>query len=71
MREPQPSPANVLTDNQSPTCTNTTTMAERELAAFISAVTELFGSERARPSTRDWLHELALMNSPLSLAKMP
>jgi len=34
------------------------TMAERELAAFFSAVTELFGSEQAEHSAEDWLREL-------------
>jgi hypothetical protein len=36
------------------------TMAERELGAFISAVTELFGSEQAWLAAEDWLDELAL-----------
>lgn len=39
--------------------------AERELSAFISAVTELFGPEQARVSTDDWFEELTLMNRPL------
>lgn len=38
--------------------------AERELSAFIGAVTELFGPEQARVSTEDWLDELALMARP-------
>jgi len=38
--------------------------AERELSAFISAVTELFGSEQARLSTEDWLDESELIDSP-------
>lgn len=46
-----------------PTCTDVMTMAERELAAFISAVTELFGSGQARLSAEDWLDELELMDS--------
>jgi hypothetical protein len=48
--------------NRNPACSDQT-MAERELAAFFSAVTELFGSEQARLSAEDWLHELAAMNS--------
>jgi len=40
-------------------------LAERELASFIGAVTELFGPEQARLSTEDWLDELELMNSAL------
>jgi len=39
-------------------CADFMTMAERELAAFFSAVTELFGSEQAEHSAEDWLREL-------------
>ena len=39
------------------------TMAERELGSFISAVTELFGSEQARLAVEDWLDELELMET--------
>jgi hypothetical protein len=39
-------------------------MAERELSAFIRAVTELFGPEQARLSTEDWLDESELMGGP-------
>jgi hypothetical protein len=38
--------------------------AERELAAFLGAVTELFGATQARISAEDWLDESALMDSP-------
>jgi hypothetical protein len=31
--------------------------AERELGAFMSAVTELYGSEQARISAEDWIEE--------------
>ena len=41
-----------------PACGDLMTMAERELAAFFSAVTELFGSEQAELSAEDWLQEL-------------
>lgn len=37
-------------------------MAERELAAFFTAVTELFGSEQAEASVEDWLRELIASN---------
>lgn len=37
-------------------------MAERELAAFFSAVNELFGSEQAEASAEDWLRELIASN---------
>lgn len=39
-------------------------MAERELASFIGAVTELFGPEQARLSAGDWVEESELMDSP-------
>jgi hypothetical protein len=34
------------------------TMAEQELSAFFSAVTQSFGSQQAKLSAEDWLHEL-------------
>ena len=40
-----------------------TQLAERELASFICAVTELFGPEQARLSADDWLDESELMDS--------
>ncbi len=46
-----------------PARTDFMAMAERELGAFINAVTELCGPEQARLSAEDWLEELALMNS--------
>jgi hypothetical protein len=45
------------------------TMAERELGAFISVVTELFASEQARLAAEDWLDELALMEAPAWIDK--
>jgi len=44
------------------TCEDQINMAERELSAFIRAVTELFGPEQARLSTEDWLDESGLMD---------
>ena len=41
-----------------------THLAESELSAFISAVTELLGPEQARASAGDWLEESELMDSP-------
>jgi len=38
-------------------------IAERELAAFLGAVTELFGPEQGRVSAEDWLDESELMDS--------
>ena len=52
-RAPNKSPKNC-----DPTCSDVVTMAERELAAFFGAVTELFGSEQAEISAEEWLHEL-------------
>ena len=37
--------------------------AERELSAFLGAVTKLFGPEEARVSAEDWLDESELMDS--------
>jgi hypothetical protein len=39
-------------------------LGERELSAFIRAVTELFGPEQAGLSAEDWLEEAELMDSP-------
>jgi hypothetical protein len=38
--------------------------AEKELAAFASAVEELFGRAQARQSIEDWMSELELMDWP-------
>jgi len=46
------------------TCEGQIKMAERELSAFIRAVTELFGPEHARLSTEDWLDESELKDRP-------
>ncbi len=39
-------------------------IAERELFAFIGAVTQLYGREEAKLSAEDWLDESELMDSP-------
>jgi hypothetical protein len=39
-------------------------LAERELAAFAGAVSELFGPEQARVSTAEWIDELESLNWP-------
>ncbi len=39
-------------------------IAERELCAFICAVTELFGRDEAELSAEDWLSESVSMDSP-------
>ena len=46
------------------TCREQILMAERELSAFVSAVTELFGPEQAKLSAHDWLEESELTDSP-------
>ncbi len=43
---------------------NETRLAQLELSAFVGGVTELFGSEQAKISVRDWLDESELMDSP-------
>ena len=45
------------------TCEDQINLAERELSAFLRAVTELFGPEQARLSTDDWLYESDLIDS--------
>ena len=49
-------------------CSDQKLSAERELSAFIAAVTELFGSEQARLSAQDWLDELESMDRPTPFA---
>jgi hypothetical protein len=39
-------------------------IVERDLSAFISAVTQLFGPEEAKLSVEDWLDESELVDSP-------
>jgi hypothetical protein len=41
-----------------PSCADFMTMAERELAAFLNAVAQLFGPEERKLSAEDWLQEL-------------
>jgi hypothetical protein len=63
MHETQTRVVDELTNGDGPTFAKLMTMAERELGAFISAVTDLFGSEQARLSAEDWLDELVLMEA--------
>lgn len=46
-----------------PTCEEQVLLAERELSAFITAVTRLFGPDQARLSADDWLDEFESMDS--------
>jgi len=39
-------------------------LEEREISAFIGAVTELFGLEEARVAEREWLEEESLIDAP-------
>ena len=43
---------------KNPDCTDSMSNAEGELAAFFGAVKELFGSELAELSAKDWLRQL-------------
>lgn len=43
---------------RNPDCTDSMSNAERELTAFFGAVKELFGSELAELSAKEWLREL-------------
>jgi hypothetical protein len=60
-------PLNKQLNNHDLSCGDLMTVAERELAAFFTAVTELFGSEQAKISAEDWLRELmALDHLPIN-----
>jgi hypothetical protein len=48
---------------QSPAYSDLVRKAERELGAFISAVTELYGAEQARLSAIDWLEQIEYSNN--------
>lgn len=63
MHETQMRVVDELTNGDGPTFAKLMTMAERELGAFISAATELFGSEQVRLVAEDWLDELVLMET--------
>jgi hypothetical protein len=63
MDETQTRVVDELTNRDGPTFAKLMTMAEREIGAFISAVTELFGSEQARLAAEDWLDELVLIET--------
>jgi hypothetical protein len=63
MDETQTRVVDEVTNSDGPTFAKLMTMAERELGSFISAVTELFGSEQARLAVEDWLDELELMET--------
>jgi hypothetical protein len=62
MNERQPIPRNEWTNNHGPADADLMVIAERELGAFIRAVTELFGPEPARLAAEYWVDELELMD---------
>ena len=63
MHETQTRVVDELTNCDGPTFAELMSMAERELGAFINAVTELFGSEQVRLAAEDWLDELVLVET--------
>jgi hypothetical protein len=63
MNERQPIPVYEWKNSHSPADAEPIAIAERELGAFIRAVTELFGSEQARLAAADWVDELELMDA--------
>ena len=63
MNERQPIPPNEWKSSHSPADADLMVIAERELGAFIRAVTELFGPEQARLAAEDWVDELELMDA--------
>src|SRR4051794_36030400 len=68
MGVPQSIPGKERKSNEVPTCVELIAMAQRELGAFLSAVTELFDPEQARLSAEDWLDELESVDSLPGLA---
>lgn len=56
-------------DSLSLSCAELMEMAERGIGAFISAVTELHGSEQAMLSAEDWIDELLLVDDLCNSAR--
>lgn len=44
-------------------------IAEKELAAFVAAVSELFGPEQSLEAAEDWIEELGLLEWPTGNAR--
>ena len=63
MNERQPIPLYEWKNSHSRADADLMVIAERELGAFITAVTELFGPEQARLAAEDWIDELELMDA--------
>lgn len=49
-------------NSHNPSCTCLASMAERELAAFVSAVAELYAPEQARVAAEHWIAEFQSMD---------
>jgi hypothetical protein len=63
VNERQPIPLYEWKNSLSPPDADLMAIAERELGAFIRAVTELFGPEQARLAAEDWVDELELVDT--------
>jgi hypothetical protein len=63
MSKRQPIPLYEWKNSNSPSDADLVVIAERELGAFIRAVTELFGQEQARLAAEDWVDELELADA--------
>src|SRR5260370_35434787 len=63
MNERLPIPLYEWRNSLSPPDADLMVIAERELGAFIRAVTELFGPEQASLAAEDWVDELELMDA--------
>jgi hypothetical protein len=63
MNKWQPTPISEWKNSRSPADVDLIVMAERELGAFIRAVTELFGREQARLAAEYWVDELEVMDA--------
>ena len=63
MNERQPIPLYKWKNSHTPAGADLMVIAERELGAFIGAVTELFGPAQARLAAEVWVDELELMDA--------
>jgi hypothetical protein len=63
MNERQPIPLYECKNSHSPADADVMVIAERELGAFVRAVTELFGPEAARLAAEVWVDELQLRHA--------
>jgi hypothetical protein len=55
--------ASTSNSNRKSTFGDLTAAAERELGAFINAVTDLYGADQARLAAEDWILELEMMDA--------